>query len=82
MFHYLSMMVSISLVHLNMSEKPADAGKSEALWKFIEDYDERTYETIHHNFVNLCIRAAAKCHDGRRITSKGFRLCRRIYKFS
>ena len=82
MFHYLSMMVSVSLVHLNMSDNPADDNKGTELWEFIKNYDERTYETIHHNFLNLCIRAAGKCHDGRRLTSKGFRICRHIYKFS
>lgn len=82
MFHYLSMMVSISLVHLNMSEKPEDMPKGGELWRFIHDYDRRMYETIHSNFVNLCIRAAGKCIDGRGLTRRGFNVCRKIYKFS
>ena len=80
MLHYLSMMVSISIVHLNMSENEADKNKAEELWAFIRQYDERMYETMHRNFVNRCIAAAGK--TGRKVTSHGFKIVRRIYKFS
>lgn len=80
MLHYLSMMVSISLVHLSMSENEADRPKTDELWEFIRNFDEKTYSTLHRNFVNFCIRTAEK--SGRKVTSRGFNICRRIYKFS
>ena len=80
MLRYLSMMVAISLVHLRMSENPADTSKSKALWDFIWNYDRRTYEKLRRSFITLCVRMAGR--GGRRVTSRGFQIVRRIYKFS
>lgn len=80
MLHYLSMMVAISIIHINIADDSSLRIKAEELWSFIRNYDERLYLTLHRSFINFCISVARK--TGRRVSSEGFKLARRIYKFS
>lgn len=80
MLHYLSIMVAISLIHLYLSDNPADAPKAPELWEYIRSRDERLYLAVRSAFVNRCIRLLHK--EGRHATKAGFRIARRIYKFS
>jgi glycosyltransferase involved in cell wall biosynthesis len=80
MLHYLSMMVTISLVHLNMSDNKDDKNKGYELWAFIRQYDEQTYNVLHRNFINVCVQAAGKGSPF--VTKGGFHIVKRIYKFS
>ena len=74
------MMVAISVIHINIAEDKSLHPKAEALWAFIEDRDERLYLTLHRSFLNLCISLAKK--TGRRVSTQGLKLAKRIYKFS
>jgi glycosyltransferase involved in cell wall biosynthesis len=80
MLHYLSMMVAISVVHINLSKDENLYRKADELWAFIRHHDERMYNTLRRSLVNLCVNLAGR--SGHYITSRGFRLVQRIYKFS
>lgn len=80
MLHYLSIMVSISLIHLYLSDNPQDDPKASELWEYIRNRDERLYQAVRSAFVNRCIRLLHK--EGQHATKAGFQLARRIYKFS
>lgn len=79
MLHYLSMMVAISVLHINISENDISF-KADELWTFIREKDEKLYYSIRRSFINLCISLAKK--TGRHVTMHGFKLAKRIYKFS
>jgi Glycosyltransferases involved in cell wall biogenesis len=80
MLHYLSMMVAISVIHINIAEDKSLHPKADALWAFIRDRDERLYLSLRRSFINLCISLAKK--TGRHVTTQGLKLAKRIYKFS
>ncbi len=80
MLHYLSIMVAISLIHLYLSDNPADSKKAPELLEYIHSRDERLYQAVRSAFVNRFIRLLHK--EGRHVTKAGFQIARRIYKFS
>ena len=80
MLHYLSMMVAISIIHINISEDKELSCKADQLWNFIRERDEKLYITLHRSFINICISLAQK--SGRRVSCEGLKLAKRIYKFS
>lgn len=80
MLHYLSIMVSISLIHLYLSENPEDAAKAPELWEYIRNRDQKLYAAVRSAFVNRFIRLLHR--EGKHATRAGFRIARRIYKFS
>jgi glycosyltransferase involved in cell wall biosynthesis len=80
MLHYLSIMVAISLIHLYLSENPEDAPKASELWEYLRSRDPRLYAAVRSDFVNRFIRLLHR--EGQHATRAGFRIARRIYKFS
>ncbi len=80
MHRYLSMMVTISVVHLILSQDEANLRKIDELWETIRQYDLKTYKIIRRSFINRAISLPGR--SGRYLTRKGFNLARRIYKFS
>ncbi len=80
MLHYLSIMVAISLIHLYLSENPEDAPKAPELWEYLRSRDQRLYLSVRSDFVNRFIRLLHR--EGQHATKAGFRIARRIYKFS
>ena len=80
MLHYLSMMVAISVIHINISGDKALSRKGDDLWEFIRKQDEKLYLAIRRSFINFCINAANKTSP--RLSSEGLKLAKRIYKFS
>ena len=80
MLHYLSMMVTISIIHLTLSGTRENIDKIDALWAFIRNYDRKTYYALRRTFLNRSISLPGK--GGRFIARKGYTLARRIYKFS
>ncbi len=80
MLHYLSMMVAISIVHINLATDEETHRKGQELWNFIRQYDERLYVTMRHSFINVCARISSA--SGRKLTLKGLKIAKRIYKFS
>jgi glycosyltransferase involved in cell wall biosynthesis len=80
MYRYLSMMVTITNVHLVLSEEKANLGKIDQLWEDIRQFDFKTYKIIRRSIMNRAISIPGR--SGRFLTRKGFSLVRRIYKFS
>lgn len=80
MFHYLSMMVTVSIVHINLSNKKETLDKAIDLWQFIKNTDQHLYIVMRRNLINLCLSLPGK--SGRYISKKGFSLAQKIYKFS
>lgn len=80
MLHYLSMMVAISVLHINLAEDKSLSFKAEGLWDFIRRRDEKLYITLRLSFINLCINLTKL--TGQRIAWQGLKLAKRIYKFS
>lgn len=80
MIHCLSMMVAISIVHINLSDDESLQRKANDLWNFVRQRDERLYVIIHRSFINSCIRFTYK--SGKKATQRGFKLVKHIYKFS
>lgn len=80
MLHYLSMMVSICVIHLNISDYEDASEKVDALWKYIRERDKKLYILIRRSFVNICISLANK--TGKRVSRRGLKIAKRIYKFS
>jgi glycosyltransferase involved in cell wall biosynthesis len=81
MIHYMSMMVAISVIHINISGDKELSCKADDLWNFIRQQDEKLYLTLHRSFINLCINLAQKT-GGQRVSSEGLKIAKRIYKFS
>lgn len=80
MLHYLSMMVAISVIHINMAEDKEISYKADELWDFIKKHDEKLYIVLRRSLINICVALARK--TGRKITRHGYNLTKRIYKFS
>ena len=80
MLHYLSMMVAISVLHINLAEDKSLGPKAEGLWNFIWRRDEKLYIALRLSFINLCINLTKL--TGQRIAWQGLKLAKRIYKFS
>ncbi|MEA4888466.1 MAG: glycosyltransferase [Clostridiaceae bacterium] len=80
MYRYMSMMVTITIVHLVLADNDVSTEKITQLWQDIRQYDLRTYRIIRRNFINRAISIPGR--SGRFLTRKGFSLARRIYKFS
>lgn len=80
MLHYLSMMVTISIIHLILSQDEAKYPKIGELWESIRRTDERTYAALRRNVLNIGISLPGR--SGRYIARKGFQLAQHIYKFS
>ncbi|MDR3551642.1 MAG: glycosyltransferase [Clostridia bacterium] len=80
MLHYLSMMVAITVIHINIAEDKEINCKADELWDFIRQYDEKLYVALRRSFINLCVDLARK--TGRNVTLYGLNVAKRIYKFS
>lgn len=80
MYRHLSMIVTITNVHLVMSKEEVNLQKMEDLWEFIREFDAKAYKIIRRNFMNRAIRMPGR--GGRFLTRKGFSLAKRIFKFS
>lgn len=80
MYRYLSMMVSISIIHLILSNTEENLNKIDLLWKDIKDYDLRTYTVLRTNLLNAALALPGR--GGRYITRKSYMVARRIYKFN
>lgn len=80
MIGYLSMMVTISIVHISISNDEEIRKKGDELWDFIRAQDKKLYFVIRMSFLNMCVGCANKISP--RVTEYGFKLAKKIYKFS
>lgn len=80
MYRYLSMMVSIAVIHLILSNTEENLKKIDQLWKDIKDYDLRTYTVLRTSLLNAALALPGR--GGRYITRKTYMVARKIYKFN
>ena len=80
MYRYLSMMVSIAVIHLILSDTEENLKKIDLLWQDIKDYDLHTYRVLKFNIVNQAMSLPGR--GGRYITRKSYMVARKIYKFN
>lgn len=80
MYRYLSMMVSIAVIHLILSNEDENLKKIDQLWQDIKDYDMHTYRRLRFNLVNSAMALPGR--GGRYITRKSYMVARKIYKFN
>lgn len=80
MYRYLSMMVSISLIHLILSNEEENLKKIDQLWQDIKEYDLHTYRRLRLNIVNSALSLPGR--GGRYLTRKSYMVARKIYKFN
>lgn len=78
MIHHLSMMMSASLVHINLSEDDITY-KADDLWAFLRRQNERLYNELRRSTVNFCINVSQKVNQ--KMVVVGYNLIKRIYKF-
>lgn len=80
MYRYLTMMMTISVVHLILSNDKQNLNKIPDLWDHIKKHDMEMYRKIRR--THLCRAANLPGRSGRMIAKTGFYMARRIYKFS
>lgn len=80
MYRYLTMMMTISVVHLILSDDKENFKKIPVLWDHLKRHDQEMYRKIRHS--RLCKVANLPGRSGRMIAKTGFYVARKIYKFS
>jgi glycosyltransferase involved in cell wall biosynthesis len=80
MYRYLSMMVSVTIIHLILSNEPENLKKIDLLWQDIREYDAHTYRVLRTNFLNAALSLPGR--GGRYIMRKSYMVVRKIYKFN
>ena len=77
---YLSMMMTISSVFLQISATKEDLQKKAELWSYLRKSNEMLYYRLRYRFLGTLSNPYGKV--GRKITVQLYRLMRRIYKFN
>lgn len=80
MYRYLSMMVSIAVIHLILANTDEALKKIDLLWQEIKEFDPHTYRVLKFNIVNQAMSLPGR--GGRYITRKTYMVARKIYKFN
>lgn len=80
MYKYVSMIMTITVVHLILSKSKENLSKIPDLWNYIKEYDLEMYRKIRQS--HLCRAASLPGKSGRMIARTGFYVARKIYKFS
>lgn len=80
MYRYLTMMMTISVVHLILSDDKDNFKKIPDLWDYLNKHDPVMCRKIRRS--HLCRAANLPGRSGRMIAKTGFYMARRIYKFS
>jgi len=80
MTSYLSMMMTISSIFLNMAGTPEALGKKTELWEYLRTVDPR----LHHKLKYRALSAVGTVpgYQGRKLSVQLYRVARRIYKFN
>lgn len=80
MMNYLSIMMTISSVFLQISATSENLEKKAELWSYLKKKDEKLYYRLRYRFLGAISNPYGKV--ARRLTIKLYRLMRRIYKFN
>ena len=77
---YLSMMLTISSIFLNIDGSPEALGKKTELWEYLRTVDPK----LHHKMKYRALSALTLLpgYQGRKLTISVYRLARKIYKFN
>jgi len=80
MTSYLSMMMTISSIFLNLAGTPEALGKKTELWEYLRSVDPRLYHKLKYRALSAV--GALPTYQGRRLSIGLYRLVRKIYKFN
>lgn len=80
MYHFVSMMMMICTIYLMLSGTGENLAKSDALWQWLRDYDEKLYRRLRYRSANVAFLLPGRA--GRRIDLFCYKLIRKIYKFN
>jgi len=80
MTNYLSMMMTISSIFLNLDGTPEKLGEKTELWEYLRTVDP----TLHHKLKYRALSAVGVIpgYQGRKLSVKLYRMARKIYKFN
>lgn len=80
MENYLSMMMVICAVFLRMKNTNESNQQLDEIWEYLKQKNEVTYRHLKHSVLNVGINLPTEA--GRQISLGGYRLARKIFKFS
>ena len=80
MTSYLSMMMTISTIFLNIADTPEAMGMRAELWEYLRKSDRRLYRKLRYRALSAF--SALPGYQGRRLTVSVYRVARKIYKFN
>jgi hypothetical protein len=80
MTSYLSMMMAISSVFLQISATKEDLQKKTELWSYLKASNEKLYFRLRYRLLGALLNLPGKA--ARAITIRIYRLTRKIYKFN
>ncbi len=80
MTSYLSMMMLISSVFLNLDGSPAKLGAKTELWEYLRSVDPKLYGKLKYR--SLSAAGALPGDFGRRFSINSYRIAQKIYKFN
>lgn len=80
MYRWLSMILTISQIHLLVSNTPENLAKIQPMWDDLKEFDPDMYKKIRGMFLNVLTSLPGEL--GRFIDRKGFFLVQKIFKFS
>ena len=77
---YITMMMTISNIFCEICEFEDKDQKREDLWKYMKEYDIKTYNYVKHK--SIFSLANIQNYVGRKTAIGFYRIARRIYKFN
>ena len=82
MMNYLSILVTITISHLNMSKKPENHAKVDEFWSWLEAYDPKMYKYCKRDELNWIIDKLSKSDLGKKTLSSVYTIAQKIFRFN
>ncbi len=80
MLSYLSMMMTISTVHLLLAQTAENDAKSKALWQWLKAENPSVYRYCRLNPINSALLVPGRA--AKKAIKKGYELAQKLYKFN
>jgi hypothetical protein len=80
MMNYLSIMMTISSVFLEISATKENHNKRTELWAYLKEKNEKLYYRLRYRFLGAVANPPGRIAS--KITIRLYRLARKIYKFN
>ena len=80
MFHYLSIITTVSTVMSLISNTPENLKKNKDLWNYIRETDKYIYRKLRYGIKGLSTNLPGKF--GRWVTLTGYKVCQKIFNFN